>query len=489
MIPALPAQGDGSGMTGNWKLWVGHVVAGKFPLRQYLAGGELSAVFLTEYGEREPQKAAIKLVQTDLESAELQLSRWKRAAELSHPHLVRLFQMGTCELAGLPLLYVVMEYADEDLSQILPQRPLTAAEARQMLEPAVDALAYLHGKHFVHGHLKPANIMAVGEQLKVSSDNLGQIGEAAGSKTLAIYDPPEIHRQGISPAGDIWSLGMTLVECLTQRLPVWESTEREEPLLPETLPPPFLEIARHCLRRDPQHRWTAADITAHLRPAPPPVPKRQAPAEPQVTFAKRRYFAPAAGVLGLVALAVVLGVPALFEREPAADPGSPAIEQQEVEIEPEQGPPASETGQAARKTSEENQAPRGASATPASPQATTANAPAGDLVPGKVVREVLPDVPKSASNTIQGTVRVRVKVQVDPSGHVASVEIDSAGPSKYFAQLALQAARDWEFTPAEVDGQPVSSEWTLRFEFTRTTTKAIPAVVPVPGRAGIRSGL
>ena len=74
-------------MTENWKLCVGHVVDGKFHLRHYLAGGELSAVFLTEYGERETQKAAIKLVQTDLESAELQLSRWKRAAELLPPPL------------------------------------------------------------------------------------------------------------------------------------------------------------------------------------------------------------------------------------------------------------------------------------------------------------------------------------------------------------------------------------------------------------------
>jgi TonB family protein len=414
--------------------------------------------------------------------------------------LVRLFQMGTCELAGLPLLYVVMEYADEDLSQILPQRPLTAAEARQMIEPAVDALAYLHSKGFVHGHLKPANIMAVGEQLKVSSDNLGQIGEPADSKTMNIYHPPEIHRQGISPAGNIWSLGVTLVESLTQRLPVWESTEREEPLLPDTLPPAFLEIARHCLRRDPRRRWTAAQIVAHLgpapppapqeqMPAPPPAPQRQAPAEPQVTFAKRRYFAPAAGVLGLVALAVVLGVPALFEREPVADPGPSGIEQQEVEIEPEQAPVAPETGEAAPSTSDESQASPGAPATPASPQASAANTPPGDLVPGEVVREVLPDVPKSASDTIQGTVRVRVKVQVDPSGQVVSAEIDSAGPSKYFAQLALQAARDWEFTPAEVDGQPVLSEWTLRFEFTRTTTRAIPAFVRVPSRATGRSGL
>ena len=47
------------------------------------------------------------------------------------------------------LLYVVMEHADEVLSQVLPYRPLTATEAYQMLEPTLEALAYLHSEGFV----------------------------------------------------------------------------------------------------------------------------------------------------------------------------------------------------------------------------------------------------------------------------------------------------------------------------------------------------
>src|SRR5713226_948777 len=117
-------------MTEAWKQWEGQIVNGEFHLRQYLGGGEHSAVFLTEHGDREPQKAAIKLIQADPESAELQLVRWELAAKLSHSHLIRLFQMGRCQLGDMGLLYIVMEYADEDLSQILPQRPLTPAEAR-----------------------------------------------------------------------------------------------------------------------------------------------------------------------------------------------------------------------------------------------------------------------------------------------------------------------------------------------------------------------
>src|SRR4029077_13091013 len=120
-----------------WKQWEGQVVNGEFHLRQFLGGGENCAVFLTEHGERETQRAAIKLIAVPPEYAELQLSQWRRSAKLSHPHLIRLFQMGQCQLDDVGLLFVVMEYAEENLSQILPQRPLTPAEAREMLEPVL----------------------------------------------------------------------------------------------------------------------------------------------------------------------------------------------------------------------------------------------------------------------------------------------------------------------------------------------------------------
>ena len=96
-----------------------------FPLRQYLGGSDHSAVFLTERRGREPQKAAIKLITVDPANTAAQLARWEFAAKLSHPHLLRLFETGSCQLDNVVLLYVVMEYAEENLAQILPQRALT----------------------------------------------------------------------------------------------------------------------------------------------------------------------------------------------------------------------------------------------------------------------------------------------------------------------------------------------------------------------------
>ncbi len=438
-------------MSEAWKQWEGQTVNGKFRLRQYLGGSDHSAVFLTELGEQEPQRAAIKLIPADPASAELQLSRWELAAKLSHPNLIRLFQMGRCQLAKKGLLYVVMEYAEETLSQILRHRPLTPGEAQDMLAPLLDVLAYVHGKGFVHGRMKPANIMAIDDQLKISSDGLCGVGESNGGLGIpSVYDPPETASGVVSPAADIWSLGMTVVEVLTQRLPVWEQPKQAGPVLPETLPAPFREIAHHCLRQDPQRRWTVADIAARLQTTPP-VPHNQVTTRPPKRLTKWRYIVPSAAA-GL-ALTAMLVAPRVLKRHPDArrDPSS-AFEQSRVQQEPMQGPGTPETGQpdAAAKTL------------------------TGGLVRGAVVHQVLPDVPQRARDTIRGTVRVSVRVAVDPSGSVVGETFDSPGPSKYFADLALQAAPRWKFAPTKIDGRNISSEWILRFEFERTATKVLP---------------
>src|SRR5262245_56012669 len=140
-------------MTEFWRQYEGQVVDETFRLQQYLGGNEISAVFLTEWASETPRKAAIKLTRADPHHSELQLRLWKQIAKLSHPHLMRVFASGQCELSNLPLLYVVMEYADEDLADVIPHRPLTAIEARELLEPALSALGYVHAKGFVHGRL------------------------------------------------------------------------------------------------------------------------------------------------------------------------------------------------------------------------------------------------------------------------------------------------------------------------------------------------
>jgi TonB family protein len=86
-------------------------------------------------------------------------------------------------------------------------------------------------------------------------------------------------------------------------------------------------------------------------------------------------------------------------------------------------------------------------------------------------------VPRKAQDTIQGKVKVSVRIRVGLSGSVVGAKLDSRGPSRYFAELALQTAQRWKFGPTKVDGQDVPSEWILNFEFLRTTTKVLPVRV------------
>ena len=204
-------------MSESWKQWERQIVNSRFLLQRYLGGSEHSAVFLTERGIP-PQKIAIKFIQVDEPDAQLQLSRWQHAAKLSHPHLLRNFESGRCRLGDFDLLYVLMEYAEENLSQFLSQRPLTPAEARDVLTPALQALAFLHGEGLVHRHVRPSNILAIEDQLKLSSDGISSFTEHAAQSHLPAaetqqsaaaaslrhpspYDAPEVAKGIISPAG------------------------------------------------------------------------------------------------------------------------------------------------------------------------------------------------------------------------------------------------------------------------------------------------
>ena len=501
-------NGRANVMSDVWKQWEGHVVDGRFPLRQYLGESEGGPVFLTEHVG---QRAAIKLTTADPQTADAQLARWTQASRLSHPHLLRILGTGRCEVGGSRMVYAVMEYADEDLSQIVPLRALTETEARDMLRPILEALAYVHSKGLAHGHLKPSNIMAVGEDLKISSDGICAMREVPSGRARAtLYDAPEAGTRGASAGADVWSLGVTLVEVLTQKLPNWEWKGQEEPELPR-MPAPFGDIAKQCLRRDPQRRCTLAEIATRLDPdAPPlsslpPVAAKPAPALPaQPVAASRvkaavpaqqragtitasrnvapsktssRFVLQAAVVLVLVAL-VALGVLKFANRGSAAGPvdnsSAPSTETPAKALSEPEAAVSSPRTEAATKSHEPVATAPVAEPTPPSPPpapkpvATNTRAAIG----GSVARQVMPDVPRSASATIHGKVRVGVRVHVAASGKVTGAELESAGPSKYFASLAQKAARDWEFVPPTADGQPSPSEWILRFEFTQDDTKA-----------------
>lgn len=146
-------------MTESWKQFQGHTVNGEFGLREYLGGSAHGAVFLTEYDH---QTAAIHLISENAADKEKQLASWQLGMEVSHPNLIRVFQVGLAQVEEVKVYYAVMELQEENLALILKQRALTPEETSVMLAPALEALEYLHKRNLVHRAVNPANIGAMG---------------------------------------------------------------------------------------------------------------------------------------------------------------------------------------------------------------------------------------------------------------------------------------------------------------------------------------
>ena len=428
-----------------WTKWESQIVNGLFPLRRFLGRSNHSVVFLTEFRAQNLPKAAIKLVPADPAVDESQLARWQRVAALSHPHLIRILDSGRCKLGGHPFLFVVMEYAEQTLAQILPHRPLTPDEVREMLIPTLDALAYLHRKNLVQGQLKPVNFLVVNDQLKLASDTIRSAGDPAiVSAKPSVYDPPEAKNGAIEAAGDVWSLGITLVEALTQN-PAAALGDSSDPLT---------GVVRRCLTPNPAGRPTIPDLqtqfspaspahasAAHASAAPPAPPVSRLPADmkvpgkpaPAASASKLRMLVPAIAVGVIVLVAIWAGI-----RPFRSHPNSL--------------PPTSSTAQS---SSQPSVAQAAASQNPATPMSAAA----------AVLHQEVPALSHGTRNSIRGQIKVTVLVTVDRSGNVVGETLENQGSSKYFARLGLEAAKKWKFTPA--DSQD-SRQWLLQFEFTRS---------------------
>jgi TonB family protein len=471
----------------SWKRSEGRIVAEKFQLLSYLAGSDDSAVFLTslQMAGGKSEEAAIKLMYAAATDAEKQLAVLKSARELNHPNLIRVFEVGRSEIDGRQLLYVVQEYAEENLSQVLPERALTPEEVREMLPPILDALQYLHGKGFAHGHLQPSNILAIADQVKLSSDALVPLGDKAhGAGPASAYDPPEVKTGAISPASDIWQLGMTLIEVLTQQLPAWDRARPGSLEIPRSMPEPFRELTKHCLQVDATKRWTIAQILGSLdqrrsgaERLESPVPalalvsneKAQSASVSRETVQRERAASVTSGQQRtrakwpyLLLIAAVVAVSFFVIRPKSSNPKS-SIPPAEVQSPQAQQAAPSEGPQSATSLSGQVSTPPGRGTGDQKAPASTGES--------DVVKRAMPEVTASARRTIHGTIVVRVKVEVDAAGNVQQAKIESGRVSKYFSRVALEAAREWKFSPAQ-SGETGDRHWVVKFGFSRVNTEA-----------------
>ena len=309
--------------TGFWSRLEGRAVNAHL-LKTLLGGSDNHATYAAEYGE-DARPAVVKAIDARRRATHTQLARWAKVSQLSHPNLISVLDYGECTIDSVRLLYIVTECPEDNLAGVLAVRPLSPSETREMLEPLVAAIGYLHEKGLVHAAIQPSNILAIGDVLKLSSDSITPAGDVNAGHEASVYGPPESNPGVASFPGDVWSLGMTLVEALTQRVPGPQAQGAAH----QNLPDPFSDIVRHCLTLHPDARWTIAQVGSRLHgPAPPavlaPVQSVKIERQPRQSRAPLpKWLLPAGGaILALIALFMLF---MLWQNRPASVSPAPEI--------------------------------------------------------------------------------------------------------------------------------------------------------------------
>ena len=205
------------------------------------------------------------------------------ATTLAHPHLVRGY-----DVLDDPPTVVLETLRGATLSALVEHEPLGLADAAELGCQLASVLGYLHRHDWLHLDLKPDNVVVDhGKAVLIDLSLAGRPGDGRpGAGTRGWLAPEQAIGRGLSPATDVWGLGMTLVDALARTAPygdeaTWESRRRwpllhrRMPVVPEgldLLPEVVREVLEACLSRDPAARPLLAQVRSALEPLRSPAP-------------------------------------------------------------------------------------------------------------------------------------------------------------------------------------------------------------------------
>lgn len=211
------------------------------------------------------------------------LGEARAAAGLSHPNIVKIYQVGECPAGH----YFVMEYIEgRSLKDIIQERTAPISWTVALMSLVAEAIHHAHKQGIIHRDLKPSNIMIDSFRRPVVMDfglakwvdkpsTITQLGVIVG--TPAYMSPEqageEIHE--VRPASDIYSLGAILYTLLTGRPPFHEKTSlktvmkvasAEMPPMPsefrKDIPEKLEKICMKCLSKAAADRFPSAKALA-----------------------------------------------------------------------------------------------------------------------------------------------------------------------------------------------------------------------------------
>ena len=211
----------------------GDVVGGRYRIEHAVGGGGFGAVYLATQLNMN-RAVALKLLHPGLFSTEGAHERFVREAELAqqlkHPNTVRVYDFGRTD-SGLP--FIVWEYLEgQPLDALLAREgPQSPARVARIASQVLKALMEAHSLGIVHRDIKPSNLFVShfsGEPdfVKVLDFGVAKIATQQGPEittgalpvgTPSYMAPEQVRHEPVSPATDLYALGLVIAEMLVAR--------------------------------------------------------------------------------------------------------------------------------------------------------------------------------------------------------------------------------------------------------------------------------
>ena len=279
------------------RLEEGRLLAGRFRVVRFIAAGGMGDVYEADDLELH-ERLALKTIRAEVVGDGHALARFKHevqfAKRISHPNVCRIHDLGTHRGAASDMVFLTMQLLPgETLAQRLRRdRQIPLPEALPLVVQMAEALGAAHDAGVIHRDFKPSNVMLTGTKAMVTDFGLARsasAGEDASSTeltesghlvgTLAYMAPEQLTHGELTPATDVYALGLVMYEMLTGTRPFHGVTPldsamkrlTESPTPPDRLvpglDPRWGTVILRCLEREPAKRYQrTGDVIRALTP-------------------------------------------------------------------------------------------------------------------------------------------------------------------------------------------------------------------------------
>ncbi len=256
-------------------------IKNKYKVEGYIGKGGFSTVIKLRDIELD-RLCALKILSKDLISDPEMLERFKREArlyaKLDHPNIVQVFDVGFYKNVA----YIIMKYIDGiDLKTYIKENsPLKLEKIISISKDIASVLKYMHEKGIIHRDIKPANIMIQKYDGKAILTDFGLAKSLETTKFTATgkimgsphyLAPEQAKGETVSKATDIYSLGITMFEMATGKVPfegetavqivlkhIREDVPKPSKFKPD-IPQELEKIIIKATKKNPQYRYQSSD--------------------------------------------------------------------------------------------------------------------------------------------------------------------------------------------------------------------------------------